>query len=118
MDLYNAIVRKYTPEPNRTSFAALVVDPWNKARALGQPTSVQLLGPGIQVKGVTGRRTRFESFYQDTVFDPDRQPQEMRSYHFIGRIVIDTDATTDSQSEHVVGGKVILVCTCRHIISV
>ncbi|KAH0559308.1 hypothetical protein GP486_004181 [Trichoglossum hirsutum] len=99
---YKEIVDKYTRLPNNAFFAAFFSDPHTDVQKLGVPVGPRLLGTGMQVQIVTGKKTRFQFFYQDSSAT-SRAP----TYALVGRITVDT-GSGDSREAPVHGGHAIL----------
>ncbi|EWZ34056.1 uncharacterized protein FOBCDRAFT_277547 [Fusarium oxysporum Fo47] len=86
------VTEKYSRVPNRASFVGYIIDPRNKKE---RPIGINLFS-GVQHEVVTGRKTKFESFY---VNQERGQPSR-----FYGRVVEDTA----TQPQCVAGGNVIV----------
>ena len=91
------LVREFTPVPNRATFVTYIVDP--RRRNALRPIGAMLFS-GIQNEVITGRKTRFESFYWKR---EKRQPT-----HFVGRVVVDSPS---HDVQGVMGGNVVVEFT-------
>lgn len=92
------LTKKYTPVPNRSSFVASIIDPRGEIR---RPIGMRVFS-GVQNEVVTGRKTKFESFY--------KRFSDGETY-LTGRVVADGPPR---DSPGVTGGLVIVAFTREH----